>query len=85
MPPILTDIKKAVTAVTQNPLKCEGKSHYRRGPREGTCGIGLQVSIRADRLPQKAEVSLRAIVAITTTLQAVDALPARFDNAGCVE
>ena len=42
-------------------------------------------AIRTVRLPQKKEISLRAMAAIITTLQAVDAVRPRFDNGDCVE
>jgi hypothetical protein len=87
MLPILTDIKNAVTALTQRPLNV--RANHTNGAdraREPSASLaardpGPPVSPRA----RGKDVALRAIAAITATLQAVDALRARFDNAGCVE
>jgi hypothetical protein len=83
--PILTDIENAVTDVTQNPLTVS-PNHitHRTAPRE----LARSVAARRDRgpsSPPKEGCRLRAIAAIITTYQAVDALLAWFDNAGFVE
>jgi hypothetical protein len=87
MLPILTDIKKAVTALTQR-LRNVRATHIngQDSAREPAppFGSGRDRS-GPDRLPQKKGAALRAIVAITTMVQAVDAVRARFDNAPCVE
>ena len=85
--PILTDIKKAVTAVTQG-LDNVRANHISGADRarEPAAPAGCRwLDLVPAVSPRKKDVALRAIAAIITTYQAVDARGAWFDNAGCVE
>jgi hypothetical protein len=85
VPTILTDIKTAVTALTQIPFNVR-PNHIKGADcaREPAAPAG-RTTASGSLPPPRKDAALRSSAAITTTLQAVDALHTRFDNAVCVE